>query len=315
MFISKRRTFRNMLLAASILAGPLAAMTPTAAMAQVTVGISVQIAPPVLPVYAQPPLPEEGYIWTPGYWSWNVAAGDYYWVPGTWVQPPVVGVLWTPPYWGWADGLFVFHDGYWGPHVGFYGGVNYGYGYGGRGFEGGRWEGNRFAYNSAANNFGSVHVANAYRQSVTVINNNHVSYVGGTGGLHAEPTTDERLAEHDQHVPATTEQARHFTAAAKTPALAVSHNNGRPAIAATPRPAQFKGPGVVRAAPASPGPAHAAVQRPAAHAVASGPAAKRPAHAAAQRPAAHAVAQARPAHEQPALEQPAAKEGEKKKEN
>ena len=59
--------------------------------AAVAVGISVNFAPPVLPVYVQPPIPEPGYIWVPGYWSWDNSVGDYYWVPGTWEQPPSVG--------------------------------------------------------------------------------------------------------------------------------------------------------------------------------------------------------------------------------
>ena len=67
------------------------------------VAVSITVAPPVLPVYDQPPIPAPGYIWTPGYWAW----GDdgYYWVPGTWVEPPAVGLLWTPGYWGWHDGI------------------------------------------------------------------------------------------------------------------------------------------------------------------------------------------------------------------
>jgi WXXGXW repeat (2 copies) len=48
--------------------------------------------------------------------------------------------LWTPGYWGEDEGAFNFHEGYWGEHVGFYGGIDYGYGYGGRGYEGGRWD-------------------------------------------------------------------------------------------------------------------------------------------------------------------------------
>ena len=51
------------------------------------------------------------------------------------MMAPAVGLLWTP--------------GYWGPQVGFYGGVNYGYGYGGVGFGGGRWNGGNFNYNTA----------------------------------------------------------------------------------------------------------------------------------------------------------------------
>ena len=64
------------------------------------------------------------------------------------MQPPQIGFLWTPGYWGWGGGAFFFHEGYWGPHVGFYGGINYGFGYGGVGYEGGRWEGGHFAYNT-----------------------------------------------------------------------------------------------------------------------------------------------------------------------
>src|ERR1700730_9946442 len=111
------------------------------------VGISVNIAPPVLPVYEQPACPVEGYIWTPGYWGWG--DGDYYLVPGGWVAPPTVGLLWTPPWWGWNNGAYAFNEGYWGPTVGFYGGINYGHGYWGDGYWGGRWSGNHFPDNTA----------------------------------------------------------------------------------------------------------------------------------------------------------------------
>ena len=131
-----------------IFVGAALALVPAASFAGVFV--SVTIAPPVLPVYTQPVCPGDGYLWNPGYWAY----GDegYYWVPGVWVRPPQVGLLWTPGYWGWGGGAYVFHAGYWGPHVGFYGGVNYGFGYGGVGFGGGRWDGGRFAYNTAVVN-------------------------------------------------------------------------------------------------------------------------------------------------------------------
>ncbi len=248
MTVSQRASLKSLLLAATILACPLIAAAPTPAAAQMGVVISVQIAPPILPVYSQPPLPAYGYIWTPGYWSWSEPVG-YYWVPGTWVKPPVVGLLWTPPYWGWTNGAYVFNNGYWGPHVGYYGGVDYGYGYGGLGYEGGRWDNGHFAYNRTANNFGSVHVPNVYTKNVTVINNSHVSYNGGTGGLTTQPTAGERLAEKDHHVPLTAEQNQHIATAARTPDLAATRNNGHPAIAATARPGQFTGAGVVRAKP------------------------------------------------------------------
>ena len=101
--------------------------------------------PPVLPVYDQPPCPEDGYLWVPGYWAYE--DDDYYWVPGVWVEPPRSGdILWTPGYWAFTDGGYNWHGGYWGLHVGYYGGINYGYGYQGSGFYGGRWEGNSFHY-------------------------------------------------------------------------------------------------------------------------------------------------------------------------
>jgi hypothetical protein len=248
MAISRRPTLKSVLLAATILAGPWLAWAPNPAQAEVAIGVSVQIAPPILPVYEQPPIPGVGYIWTPGYWAWADPAG-YYWVPGTWIQPPTVGVLWTPPYWGWVAGAYIFHAGYWGPHVGFYGGINYGFGYGGRGYDGGRWDHGGFVYNRSANNFGSVHVTNTYTRNVTVVTHTNVSYVGGAGGVHAQPTASERVAEHETHTPFTAEQIDHANAAAHRPEFAASQNHGHPAIAATSRPAQFEGAGVTHPHP------------------------------------------------------------------
>jgi len=244
MTVTKHLNLKSLLLVTTMLASPLMVLTPLPTMAQIT--ISVRIEPPVLPIYEQPPIPEPGYLWTPGYWAYADDPG-YYWVPGTWVQPPQVNLLWTPPYWGWVDGAYIFHDGYWGEHVGFYGGVDYGFGYGGNGYEGGRWEGGRFAYNGTVNNFGGVQITNVYRSNVTVVNNSQVSFAGGPHGLTIQPTAADRLAEHDHHIPVTPVQASHITAAAKNPAFAAKQNGGHPAIAATARPAQFEGPGVVPA--------------------------------------------------------------------
>src|ERR1700683_3877934 len=108
---------------------------PSKSFAQI--GISITIAPPELVVYTQPVCPQEGYLWTPGYWAYSDQG--YFWVPGTWVEPPTVGFLWTPGYWGWGDGGYAWNQGYWGSEGGFYGGVNYGFGYGGGGVWGGAW--------------------------------------------------------------------------------------------------------------------------------------------------------------------------------
>jgi hypothetical protein len=149
--------------------------------------------PPPLPDSDQPPCSEDGDLWTPGYWAWNGTA--YYWVPGAWVAPPRVGVLWTPGYWAFVDTVYVFHRGYWGPQVGYYGGINYRFGYGGVGFVGGRWIGNSFAYNRAITNVNANVIHNSYDEAVAHhVAFNGVSYNGGPGGTTAVPTAQEKLA-------------------------------------------------------------------------------------------------------------------------
>jgi hypothetical protein len=163
-------------------------------------------------------------------------------------MPPQVGVLWTPGYWGWGGGVFLFHTGYWGPHVGFYGGVNYGGGYTGEGFEGGRWERDHFTYNTAVNNINTTIIHNTYNQ--TVINNitvNKVSYNGGAGGIAAAPSNRDQQAARERHIPPPAMQMRHINEAGQNPELQARFNQGRPPIAATPRPAAFTAPNIVRA--------------------------------------------------------------------
>jgi hypothetical protein len=216
------------------LIGAAVALLPVASFAGVFV--SVTIAPPVLPVYTQPLCPGDGYLWNPGYWAYGEAG--YYWVPGVWVRPPQVGLLWTPGYWGWGGGVYVFHAGYWGPHVGFYGGVNYGFGYGGNGFYGGRWEGGRFAYNTAVVNVNTTVIHNTYVDR-TVINHNTVynrtSFNGGTGGIQARPSVQEASFARENHIEATTEQQNHMQMARNDRSNLASVNGGHPTNAALPR--------------------------------------------------------------------------------
>ena len=217
-----------------------------ASYAQIAVGISVRLGPPALPVYDQPLCPGPGYLWTPGYWAWNDDAG-YYWVPGTWVVAPV-GMLWTPGYWGWAGGLYAWHAGYWGPHIGFYGGVNYGLGYAGVGFVGGEWRGGAFFYNTAVVHVDTVHVTNVYVNRTVIVNNeSHVAFNGGEGGVVARPTPEEQRAMNEPHTPALAAQTEHEHQASLSRANFASENHGRPAIAATARPGEFSGRGVVHA--------------------------------------------------------------------
>jgi hypothetical protein len=208
--------------------------------------VSVNIAPPELPVYVQPPIPGDGYMWTPGYWAWSADDNGYYWVPGTWIQAPYVGALWTPGYWGWFGDSYVWHQGYWGDHIGFYGGVNYGFGYVGTGYLGGHWDHGEFAYNTAVNNVTNVHVTNVY--NTTVVNNvTRVSYNGGTGGVRMQPSPSEVKFAQAQHTAPLPAQIQHEQAARGTPELRASTNHGVPPIAATPTPGKFSASNIVAA--------------------------------------------------------------------
>jgi WXXGXW repeat (2 copies) len=237
----------------------LSALTLVAS-AQAQVLIRITTPPPPLPVYVQPVIPGPDFIWVPGYWAWGEFG--YFWVPGTWVRAPASGLLWTPGYWGWHDGVYVWRAGYWGPRVGFYGGVNYGFGYTGVGYQGGYWRDRVFVYNTAVTRVGAVQITNVYNKTVvnhtTTVTN--VSYNGGPSGLKAQPTAQEAAAAQDKHVPATALQAQHHDAAGKDRTLLASVNKGKPAVAATARAGEVSGHGTVAARAVEPGPHQAKLQ-------------------------------------------------------
>jgi hypothetical protein len=217
-------------------AGALASPTPS--QAQVGVFVSVRIAPPPLPAYVQPPCPEYGYIWVPGYWAWDDDDEDFYWVPGTWVRPPRLGWLWTPGWWEYGWNGYVYHEGYWGERVGWYGGINYGFGYSGYGYEGGYWRDGRIFYNRTVNNV--TNVTNVYVYNKTVVNNiyvTHVSYNGGQGGVQAQPTLEQRMVGPVIKSGPTEDQLRHVQTAKAAPVLHAAQNRGAPPVATTFRPA------------------------------------------------------------------------------
>jgi hypothetical protein len=224
---------RKLISIRSLLLTLVVSLVPAASFAQISVGVSIRVGPPALPVYTQPICPGDGYIWTPGYWAYGDAG--YYWVPGVWVMPPRVGVLWTPGYWGWSGGVYIFHAGYWGPHVGFYGGVNYGFGYGGVGFGGGEWRGGHFAYNTAVTNVNTTVIHNTYVNKTVIVNNttvNRTSFNGGPIGISARPTSAEMVASHESHIQPTTAQVSHQNFARSDRSNLASVNNGRPATPA-----------------------------------------------------------------------------------
>jgi hypothetical protein len=227
----------------ALLAAVLLLLSRTAKGAEVAV--SVNIAPPPLPVYEQPPLPAPGYLWIPGYWSYGPEG--YFWVPGTWVLPPDPDLVWTPGYWEFSDNAYVWNPGYWGPVVGFYGGIVYGFGYFGHGYEGGYWRDHRFYYNSAVNNISNTNVTNVYSRTVNNVTVNNVSYSDGPGGVSARPTPQEQAASRQPRHAATSEQTAQVTGARNQRVLLASVNQGHPPVAATPKPNTFAGPGVVPA--------------------------------------------------------------------
>jgi hypothetical protein len=192
--------------------------------------------PPPLPDYNQPPIPGDGYVWTPGYWAW--APTGYYWVPGVWVAPPYVGALWTPGYWGFSLGRYAFFPGHWGLHIGFYGGINYGFGYTGLGYEGGYWNNGHFAYNTVYNNVDTRVVHNVYRYNAVNRNFNQtrVSFNGGRGGVNARPRPAEMAARREPYAPRMTAQVQHAESFRANREQFANVNHGRPANLAVNRP-------------------------------------------------------------------------------
>ena len=152
-----------------------------------------------------------------------------------WVAPPQSGFLWTPGYWGFSNGLYAFNPGYWGPTVGFYGGVNYGFGYGGRGFDGGRWESGHFSYNTAVMRVNTSVIHNTYIQKVSY-GSNRTSFNGGAGGITASPSAAETTMarQHGQAASAPAAQQK-VAAGGRTQPRATTENHGEPANTAAAR--------------------------------------------------------------------------------
>jgi len=220
-------------LSAILVASPVT--TAAAASARVNFAVTIRIGPPQLPVYAQPLCPGRGYIWVPGYWAY----GDdgYFWVPGMWIRPPRVGLLWTPGYWAFDEGYYIWHAGYWGATVGFYGGINYGFGFPGTGFYGGAWNGGNFAYNTAVSNVNTTVIHNTYNKTVTVNNyngGNRTSFNGGHGGITARPT-EAQINSRKNGIAPTTAQVNQAKIAGQDRNQLYSVNKGKPTVTTSQR--------------------------------------------------------------------------------
>lgn len=198
------------------------------------ISVSILIAPPDLPPDEQPPVPQDGYVWTPGYWEY--AQGAYYWVPGQWLEPPQPDLLWTPGYWQWNDGQYQWSPGYWDREIGYYGGVNYGYGYAGRGYQGGYWRDHRFFYNRLVSNVGDARVGHVYARSVESRGPAVQASYNGGGGVRAEPTAAEVAHARAPHEPATRDQVQHGADVGRDP----SARSPGPANAPVPSPVHVR---------------------------------------------------------------------------
>lgn len=138
---------------------------------------------------------------------------------------------------GWGSGLYYWHRGYWGRTVGFYGGINYGFGYYGAGYVGGGWYGGVFRYNTAITRVNTTVIHNTYVNK-TVINNyntSHVSYNGGHGGVQAHPTQAQVNARTYGQAP-TTEQQNHEQMSGQNRNHYQSVNHGQPQTGAVTHP-------------------------------------------------------------------------------
>ncbi len=166
-------------------------------------------------------------------------------------RAPLQSALWTPGYWGFYGGRYLFYPGHWGLHIGFYGGINYGFGYVGLGYEGGYWNGGHFFYNRAYNNINVRTVHNTYnynagnRGSYNHGNNNYnnnrnnnnprPSYRGGAG-VQARPQPSERAAAHEPTAPRMNTQVQHAQNYRGVSGQYAAQNHGRPATPAVSRP-------------------------------------------------------------------------------
>ena len=199
---------RTLTLAASLVVCSLLAFTP--AHAQVDVNISVDVEPPPLPVYDQPPIPEPGYLWVPGYWAWDDDTG-YYWVPGTWVLPP------EPEFavdarllvWGWDDGVYVFTPAIGDRRSGSTAASPTASAMTASATRAAIGAGARFTTTTPSTISGGVRIVNVYSKTVVVNNVTNVSFNGGAHGTTARPTPEQIAAGNQRHIPATAEQTRH----------------------------------------------------------------------------------------------------------
>jgi hypothetical protein len=157
---------------------------------------------------------------------------------------PWVGALWTPPWWGYQNNVYIWHAGYWAPHIGFYGGIDYGFGYPGRGYYGAYWNQGRVFYNRQVTNVNITVIRNYYAASVPRVQVTRVSFNGGPGGVEVRPTRQELAVSRDPRLAPVPAQVDHARQAVANRAQFAEPGNQRPKdLAATlPLATHYKAP-------------------------------------------------------------------------
>jgi hypothetical protein len=88
----------------------LLATVPFASSADVSFSIGVAPPAPIIETVPPPP-PAPGYVWTPGYWSWNGVT--WVWVPRRYVVAPFPGAVWVTGRWARHGHDWMWEDGRW----------------------------------------------------------------------------------------------------------------------------------------------------------------------------------------------------------
>jgi hypothetical protein len=134
--------------------------------------------------------------------------------------------------------------------VGFYGGINYGFGYTGLGFSGGYWGNGVFNYNRLALNVGGGvhHVYDHAVVNYTPVN--RISF-NGPRGIGVQATASEGVAFRERRMEALPAQTQLRHEAVGNRAQFASENGGRPAMVAAPRGIESGREGPAAAPPAA----------------------------------------------------------------
>jgi hypothetical protein len=98
---------KHLALASALVLGAVAS-TPASA----RFDLRINVAPPA-PQAEVVPAPRHGYVWAPGYWSWE--HGHHIWVRGHWIRERR-GYAWVADRWDPDGDRYVYVPGHWERH-------------------------------------------------------------------------------------------------------------------------------------------------------------------------------------------------------